>query len=461
MLKKLEQTILDENLISAGDSVIVAVSGGPDSMALFHGLWQLRCKYNLNLVAAHLNHGFRGEEADQDADYVARMAAKMDVPFFLKKVNVPYWMGEWGLGPQEAARIIRYDFLREVAGNLKRAVIATAHHGDDQVETIMMRLIRGTGPEGLSGIPFKRLDGGIPVVRPLLTISRTEIEAYCTEYELHPRLDRSNLSGKYTRNRIRLELIPLLKRENPEITQNMIHLSSLMREENDFIESEAQYSLNGIIAEKKPNKIIIKQKDFQSFHLALQRRMIKLILSYLSGKSNQIQFKHIEDCRRLFENPSPSARLNLPGTILVRREYNRVVFSREKTSGLSHFQHLLPIPGCVFIPEIGRTVHCSRVQGESVMEESSSTRTILDPKMVHGQLFVRNRRPGDRLSIKGMSGSKKIKDLFIDEKIPKLHREQIPLLVDEEKVLWIPGIRESKACISPTAGKEVLVVELQ
>lgn len=461
MLKQLEKTILDEQLISSGDTIVVAVSGGPDSIALLHGLCQLKSRYRWKVIAAHLNHSFRGQEADEDGRYVEKIAEELSIPSFIEKINVPQKMKEWGMGSQETSRLIRYEFLDRVARSYPKSIIATAHHADDQVETIIMRLLRGTGIEGLSGIPIKRMEKGVPLIRPLLRVSRSQIEHYCKVQGLFPRTDKSNLSGKYTRNRIRLEVIPLLKRENPEIAQGFTQLSIVSQAENEYMELEAKEQLNSIIAEKETNKIIIEQKDFLRYHVALQRRMIKLILSYLSGKSIQIQFKHIEECRILFQSSSPSASLNLPGTIMVRREYNRVIFSRGKSSDSPSFHYTLPIPGQIFIPEIGRTFTCSWVEGGQIPQENSPKRTVLNAQLIHGDLSIRNRQPGDWMRVKGMDGSKKIKEIFIDEKIPKLQREQVPLLTDEEKVLWIPGIKHSAACSLSSDGERVLVVELQ
>lgn len=459
---QLEQTILEEKLIQRGDTIIVAVSGGPDSIALLHGLCQLRSRYQWNVVAAHLNHGFRGQDADEDACYVENIAKALKIPSYIKKINVPEWMKEWGMGPQEAARILRYNFLKEVAGEFSNSIIATAHQADDQVETILMRIIRGCGLEGLAGIPMKRLDEGTPLIRPMLRISRNDIENYCMKHKLQPRLDESNLSGKYTRNRIRLGLVPLIKRENPEITQSMMQLSSLVYHENDFIESQAKDHLNEIIVNQEMNKIIIKQKEFLRFHLALQRRMIKLILSYLTGKSKQIHFKHIEDCRRILHSSSPSASLDLPGTIIVHREYNHLIFSLGNVCE-THTPYLypLPIPGRVYIPEIGRTFITTLIKGDSHSHDITPDKILLDPQRIKGDLFIRSRKPGDRINIVGMTGSKKIKELFIDEKIPKLQRERIPLLTDEETVLWIPNLRKSIVSLSPQEGKEGLLVEMQ
>lgn len=458
----MEQTILEEKLIERGDTIIVAVSGGPDSIALLHGLCQLQSHYQWNVVAAHLNHGFRGKDADADASYVEKIATALKIPSHLKKINVPEWMKEWGLGPQEAARILRYGFLREVAGKYSKSMIATAHQADDQVETLLMRIIRGSGLEGLAGIPMKRLDEGIPLIRPLLRITRSDIDNYCLKHHLQPRLDQSNLSEKYTRNRIRLQIVPLIKKENPEITQSITHLSSLIYHENEFMDSLAKDHLNEIIVNQELNKIIIKQKEFLSFHLALQRRMIKLILSYLTGKSKQIHFKHIEDCREIMYSSSPSASLDLPGTIMVHREYNHVVFSLGNVCETqTPYLYPLPIPGRIYVPEIGRTFITTLVKGDCNSHEMTPDKILLDPQRIKGELFIRSRQPGDRINIIGMTGSRKIKELFIDEKIPKLQRERIPLLTDEEKVLWIPELRKSNLSLTSLEGKEGLLVEMQ
>lgn len=465
LLAQVRRFIKEHDLIHTGDAVVVAVSGGPDSAALLHVLAGLREREGFRLTAAHLNHCFRGKEAEEDSEYVQELCAKLGVPCIAEVMDVPRFMSETGMGAQEAARQVRYRFLHKVAAETGSRIIATAHHGDDQAETILMRLVRGTGMEGLSGIPAQRYEEGISIIRPLLTITREEIEAYCDAQELHPRHDRSNDSDKYLRNRIRRHWMPLMKRENSHLVDALTQLTALVRDENDLMDRIARETLAEIIHTKNTNTIVVVQNDFILHHVALQRRMIKLILSYLlESDTGNISYSHIEHIRQIIADTYPSARLDLPGGVQVRREYQRVVFSsiyNDVSISIPPYIYNLHVPGEVHIPEIGRMFRCYYGKQMDVERLAQGTFAVFDPTKIKGKLYVRQRRAGDRMTVQGMVGTKKVKDIFIDAKIPQSDRERIPLLTDESQILWIPGIRRSAAYIPEQGTGNVVYVEFQ
>ncbi|WCN37778.1 tRNA lysidine(34) synthetase TilS [Aneurinibacillus uraniidurans] len=464
LLVRVQHFIKEHTLLRAGDAIVVAVSGGPDSVALLHLLVGLREQYDLHLTVAHLNHCFRGKESEADSKYVQELCAKLAVPCVAESIDVPRIMAETGAGTQEAARQVRYHFLHRVAKETESRIIATAHHADDQAETVLMRLVRGTGMEGLSGIPIQREKEGLSIIRPLLAVTREEIEAYCAAHELQPRHDRSNDSDTYLRNRIRRHWLPLMKQENPHLTDAITQLTVLARDENDLMDQIARDTLAEIIHTKKMNTIVIVQNGFVLHHVALQRRMIKLILSYLlKSDIGNIRYFHIEHIRQIIADTYPSGRLDLPGGIQVRREYQRVIFSSiYKDVSIPPYIYTLEVPGMTYIPEINRTFRSyfgKRTDTKNV--NLPGTFAVFDPAKIKGKLYVRQRRDGDRMTVLGMTGTKKVKDIFIDAKIPQSDRESIPLLTDESQILWIPGVRRSAVCTPGEGTDDLLYVEFQ
>lgn len=462
MLEQMKKTIQAYGLLKTGDSVVAAVSGGPDSVALVHALASLREEYEWRLAAAHLDHQFRGEESKEDSRYVQRLCAEMNIPCFVESIDVPRFITETGLNLQEAARQVRYRFLMQVAKEMGDAKIATAHHADDQLETMLMRLVRGTSVEGLSGIPLRRHENNIDIVRPLLEVSRDQIERYCKEHGMIPRQDQSNFSDKYLRNRIRLHWIPLMRQENPQISDTTAQLASLLREENDYLRQESEANLSSIVEDWSANTIIIRQNDFLTHHLALQRRMIKLILSYLlKSDIKETGYVHIENIREIIEGANPAACIHLPGQLQVRREYQRVIFSSiSDTTSIPPYIYSLNIPGQTYIPEIDRTIHCYYGSRDEKQHLPQGVFAVFDPAIVKGKLYVRQRRAGDRIQPLGMLGTKKVKDVLIDKKIPRDKRDRIPLLTDDEHILWIPGVKRSSWYVPHTEADVVLYVVL-
>jgi tRNA(Ile)-lysidine synthase len=461
VLHILEKTIKQHQLFSEGDKILAAVSGGPDSIALLHALASLRHKYGWQVAAAHLNHQFRGQDAVEDSLYVEEMCRLLGVACYVESINVPLIMQETGMGTQEAAREVRYDFLQNIAENEGYTKIATAHQADDQVETVLIRLIRGTGIEGLAGIPFKRKAGHVEIVRPMLEITRAEIDRYCMQHSIIPRQDPSNFKGKYLRNRIRLGVIPLMKEENPSLANSFAHVTEVVRDENDFMMQQAEKELRFIIDERKPHKIVIQRTGFLRCHIALQRRMIKLILRYLLEKPKEAGFIHIEKIRNIIEGTHPSAQAVLPDGMKVYREYQQVVFSSIIEDNTRAYAYTLNVPGRLYIPEIGRTIVSFYGTEETKGKLADSVYEVFDSSQIRGKLYVRARREGDRMTVKGMHGSKKVKDIFIDEKIPRATRAALPIITDETRILWIPGVKRSNEYLPDTVGDGILYIGVE
>ncbi len=436
IMKKVRDTIDTNEMIKNNAPIIVGVSGGPDSMVLLDILSKLVPN---KLIAAHLNHQFRGKEAEADANFVKSECLKRKISFELKEYDVPAYMKQTGLGVQEAAREIRYKFYENIADKWNATTIALGHHANDQAETILMRIIRGTGMHGLSGIPYLRKTGEIEIIRPLLDIQREDVEHYCLEHNIPYIIDKSNLSTKYFRNKIRLEVIPFLNKYNPKITSHLNQLSKVIQDENHFLEKLANDFLEENSSGFLEDKFKLDIYRLKNLDIALQRRVIHLILRYLNLK-DEFTFLHIKDILYLVNQDHPSKSIDLPG-VKVFRNYEEIVFTT-KFRYCEPFSYILSIPGELVLDGPRKKIH-SMVS--NTYEEKDGLWAVFDYDMlITKELIVRTRVKGDRIELQGLNGSKKVKDIFIDKKISKEMRDAIPIIEHHSDIIWIPGIKRSK-----------------
>ncbi len=441
-LNDVVKTIKKYRMITPGDHVIVGVSGGADSVALLSVLHGLRKKWNITLTVAHLNHMLRGEAAKREACFVAQRAETMGIPCVAEERDVRGVKIKEGGSLQEAARIARYQFFLDVCRRRNAQKIALGHHADDQAETLLMWLIRGTSLKGLAGIPPLRDE---IIIRPLITVSRREIEAYLEEKGLTFIPDSSAGEQHYLRNRIRHQLIPLLQQEyNPRIVATLSRLSELLRGENEALEL-----MVGEIAQK----ILIAQNEqemrFSIDHLKQCReelwgRIIKNIVAQLTGSSRGIYFRHIEAVCNLAAGTGPEKTVQLPAGWSVVREYNQLIFTGEKSRSISYCYVLDALPERITIEEIKKDI-CFAVEEVPGSPEEVLIRQkdvdFLDYNTIQFPLTLRNYQPGDRFHPLGLRGSKKLKDFFIDNKIPRRERHTFPVLLSRQEIVWVGGLR--------------------
>jgi tRNA(Ile)-lysidine synthase len=448
--------IKKHDLLQNGDRVLVAVSGGPDSMALLHFLWQNRKRWNLTLRAVHVNHQFRDTEADADQTYVEQTCQKWDIPCSSQKINVSLYAKEHQLSKQVAARECRYRFFDQVAKELDFHKLALAHHSDDQVETVLMRLVRGAGLAGLSGIPTTRQTEAYQIIRPFMTLRKEEIERYCLSQHISPRIDQSNLSDDYTRNQIRHHLVPQLLELNPQWHGVVQEMTDTLATEDRFLDDLAKKYVEQVIESRVLNKLTINLTFFQQVPLPLQRRLILLLLSYLSNKRSDWNKIHIQDILELTEKDHGSKSIDLPNQVTAIKEYQYLhLVQREAKRNVekerSHVEERIPPEGVLYVESLSfkitvirrtfnsATEDCSRIRHPSAHSFTAS----FDADQLSFPLKVRNRRAGDQIQPLGMGGHKKVKDIFIDHKIPLLQRHGWPLIVDQEVILWIPGLKRA------------------
>ncbi|QRG67817.1 tRNA lysidine(34) synthetase TilS [Brevibacillus choshinensis] len=446
MLASVHNEIVREGLLLSGETVVVGVSGGNDSTALLHILVALNENYHYGwkLHAVHLNHCFRGDESRQDALYAQQLCERLGVAFHLFEFDVPAYMEQTGMGGQEASRVIRYGYYEQVAKEQGATKLALAHHADDQVETILFRFVRGARMNGLSGMPKRRWlgEGTIELVRPLLHRTREELEGYCLENGLTPREDSSNRSRKYKRNLLRLDVMPLLEQVNDRYREHILEAAESIRLDHLLLERLAEEHLREVLITKKQDEIVIDNDKFQKCDVALQRRMITLILGYVS-KQTEWSSQHVEAVLHLSGGSRPSAELHLPGQLVVSRVYGRIHFCPKGREERIHmYCYELSVPGSTWIDESKVWVHTSYLERPMDWERLMENEAVFDAERLPGPLFLRNRKHGDRLAVFG-SGEKKLKDVLIDAKVPRAWRDRLPLLMAGEEVILVPGVRRS------------------
>jgi tRNA(Ile)-lysidine synthase len=445
IIKKVEHFIERHQLLHENATVIVGVSGGPDSLALLSYFLKIREKWDLTLVAAHIDHMFRGLESEQDSLFVENYCKTKGIHFEGKQVNVRKHQKNNNQTAQEAARECRYAFFEQVMVKWDGDYLALGHHGDDQIETIVMRLIRGSATGGLSGIPVKREFCGGVLIRPFLTLSKAEIEAYCEKEALHPRRDSSNDKDNYSRNRVRHHVLPFIKKENPNAHERFQYVSELLSADEAFLTELAKEKLNEIIKRKQRKKVSISITSLLAQPIPLQKRLIHLILKYLYGDgAGKVSSVHIESIFTLIKGSHPSGKCSLPEGLEAIKSYDDLTLTFIGERFIPYY-YVLDAPGRVNAVE-GFTIsaECTDV----VPGKENDSHFVCEQASVKLPIIIRTREAGDRMQIDGLAGSKKIKDIFINGKIPLCERDRWPVIVDSAgQILWLPQLRKSPLVI--------------
>ncbi len=459
---KVKQTVEHFCMLKPGDRVVVAVSGGPDSVCLLSVLAELSWEYGLTLHVAHLDHMFRGKESADEALFVAGLAEKLGVPATIGKIDVPAFCRERGLSSQEGARTARYGFFSRVAEATRSSRIATGHTADDQAETFLMRLLRGAGVSGLSGIPPVREN----IIRPLIEITRQEVLEHVKEAGLAFVTDPSNSKPAYTRNKIRLDVIPVLKQFNPRIVETLASEASLLRDENDAMEACLTTFVPGIISRER-DFVVFKREEFNALQQAFRRRLFKRAVDLAGAESSGLSSVQIDEALAFMAAAGAGRTMRLPHGLTVEREYGKFIISLQAAS--QSFSHTLALPGTTPIPEIGMevetTVRETRDDGRETRDERAENylwHAEFDYAKIVLPLTVRSRLRGDRFCPTGMGGrSKKLQDYFVDEKLPRRKRDAVPLLVSGDDILWVAGLRTDERFLPGVKTKRILVVRVK
>lgn len=444
VIEEIKQTIEREGLINKGEKVLVALSGGPDSVCLIHALKKLESTYGIRIYGAHLNHKIRGIEAQKDAMYAAKLCDKLEIPFFVKAIDVPEYAKENKLSLEDAARKIRYNMLFEVKSRINADKIAVAHNLDDQAETVLMRLMRGSGLKGLKGIDYLREDG---IIRPLMDVSKDEINKYCEIHKLEPRIDKTNLEDEYTRNKIRLKLIPFIEEEfSHNIKETLARTANILREDSSYLDREANIYFDKEATIVSKDTIKFDSDELIAIHPSISKRIIRLGIEKIYGGLEGIENIHIEDVLNLSKNSKNQAMINLPkGIFVYKRPEGVYITLKEMVEKIVSFNHNIEYDDSVEIPEINMVIESKVMSKEKCMMLPTGQYTkAFDIDKIKGSLRVRARVDGDRMRPMGLGGTKKLKDIFIDLKIPRDKRDKIPLISDDEGILWMVGHKISE-----------------
>ena len=484
---------IQQHQLISGEKLVVAVSGGPDSVCLLHILAKLQKEPKVSLHVAHLNHQLRGIESEADANYVSDLAHQLAIPATIEGRDVKSYQAKHRLSLEEAAREVRYNFLTEVAKSIGADGVAVGHTMDDHIETILLHLIRGTGTRGLKGLQpcseWRSKTASITIIRPLLEISRRETEDYCQSHELKPRIDVSNISLSPLRNRVRHQLLPLLKSYNPGIAQAVLRTGRIASDDINFLDKEVA-RLWDKVAKGEGKTIILDKKRFDQLPPALKRYLFRAAAERLLGSAKDIEMRHIEQMMSALNKPA-GKRLSLPGGLIFSIEYSKYLLTLDPNS-LSPLPSLdtefqLRIPGKTLFPGwrieatiIDPSVVKGKPEGANAPSEiitplplikgkgtkgmgliKNDFTAYLDLDKVGDKLIVRSRRAGDRFQPLGLDQPKKVNEFMIDAKIPRAWRQRIPIVCSPEHIVWVVGWRIDDRVKVSEKTKQILCLEFK
>jgi len=447
--ESVEQRVLSfinqHQLVSGRRCLLVAVSGGQDSVCLLHVLVRLREQLGIKLHVAHLNHQLRGTESEADARYVSQLAGQLGIPATIEERNVKAYRARQRTSLEEAAREVRYTFFTGVAESVGADRVAVGHTTDDHIETILLHLVRGTGTRGLRGLQpgslWHSADTNLTIIRPLLQVSRQETDTYCREHRLMPRTDTSNLSLSPLRNRIRHQLLPGLKDYNPRVAEALLRTARIAGDDLAFLEKQSS-RLWPRIARRHGDSITLDKEKFLKSPLAMQRHLLRMAIEQLAGSLKDIETRHIEGIMAALTRPA-GRKLSLPGGLVFTIEYDRYLLGPDPAA-LSPLPVLedefsLKIPGEILLP--GWRVVTSILEPRQIKGGESDFSACLDFDKAGTDLVVRYRLPGDRFQPLGMSQAKKLGEFMIDARIPRAWRQRVPVVCSPRQILWVVGWR--------------------
>lgn len=463
MINSIENNFLkfiqQEKLIKKGDGIVVGLSGGPDSVCLLYLLISIREKIGINIAAAHLNHMLRGKAADEDEEFAKRLCEKLNIEFFSKKVDINKYSKEHSLSSEAAGRKVRYEFFNDVMKKLNYNKIATAHNANDQAETVLMRMMRGAGLEGLCGIPVNREN---KYIRPILFLKREEIENYCKEKGVKPRIDATNLERIYSRNKVRLDILPYMKENfNQDVIEAINRMSILLQEDNKFIDKEVNKIFNDKC--KIFNKSVTINKEVFLLEEAVIKRVIRKSIEYVSGNKYDVELKHIEDVEKI-QKHGTGKRINLPNNLIAINVYGDIKIKYEQEVNSNNNVRIITkseLMDNVIVFNDFRMEFKVIDNNENINYNKNSFIKYFNFDKINKGITIRYRKNGDRIIPIGLNGSKKVKDIFIDMKIPKEDRDSIPILEFDNNISWIVGIKQSDLYKIRKDTKKVLKISIQ
>jgi tRNA(Ile)-lysidine synthase len=460
LLEKVKETINKYSMLSEGDCVIVGLSGGPDSVCLAVILDKLKKEFNLSLYAVYVDHGLRPDEIENEKEFCREFCDKLGINFFSESVDVKNYVKQNGMNLQEAARELRYQAYENVAARVHAKKIALGHNADDQAETLLMMLFRGSGRKGLSGIPPVRnlaisdqrsaisVNNNTLIIRPLIEIERSEIEEFLSAQvgAIHESplqsgspfvVDSSNLKKDYFRNWLRLTVMSELKIKNPSLVRNICRTMDILREEDEYLEIVVTKTLMRLVSRKSNDTIELFLSPLQTIERPILRRVLRRAIDATEGLRG-ISLAHIEDMISLIKTGNSGDRIYLPGGIRVIRDYSILKITSVSPVKIGEYEIAPSFE--IDIREAGFKIKAlfeEKGQGQEVNKHS----VLLDAGAMIFPLKVRHRRNGDFFYPHGFGNSKKLQNYFVDEKVPRDERDSVPIIVSGNDIVWIAGYR--------------------
>lgn len=491
VLAQIRHSIHKHALLPRGGTLIVGVSGGPDSLCLLHALRSLRAEFEVNLHVAHLNHQLRGAEADADAQFIEQLAKLWGLPVTLAARDVAALASENKQSIEEAARQARYAFLAETALNNECQTIAVAHNADDQSESVLMHFLRGSGPSGLRGmLPIRDLgmriaDSGfgdtdrksqiqnLKLIRPLLNVSRADVEAYCREHKLKPRFDKSNLDTTFFRNRLRLELLPQLESYNPNIREVLRRSAKVIAADVEVLQAALKDAWRKSIASETKEAIVFNLSTWRSLSLAMQRATLRKAIERLRPSLRDVNFVHIENAVEQLQTAHAGTRVTLPQKLMLTLDYQTFSITHlDKSNALPDWPLLpeheaskqvvltLTAPGTIQLPDCAWSLTATSLDSwPQKLPDDDPWSARLDADLAGFDLSIRARVSGDRFHPQGMPSPVKLTNWMTNVKIPRRTRDRLPLILVADKIVWVTGYRIGQPFIVTPKTRRVLLLE--
>lgn len=437
---KMADYLKKQSLLERGDHILIGCSGGIDSLVLLHFLKANEAAHGIKVEAVHVNHMLRGEESLEDRLFTEETCRRLNIPCFSRDIPIPEIWQTSGGNKQQVCRNERYAYFEQVMAEIGALKVATAHHADDQLETVLMSGLRGSLGSGTFGIPIRRPFGEGELIRPQLGVSKADIADYAARHGIVHREDSSNAETIYTRNRIRQSIVPLMKKENSLLAEQLAEFTEEIQQDRRFLEALAQEKI-WQLAVVEANGLRLSAERFRREALALQKRMVLILLNYLyNGQQVLITKQLIEQVQEMMLHSAGTVFLHLPQNYRMIREYDTVLFSRDSAEQAA-FTEI-----AVISQKWSKEVKGFRYKAVPVTEIPQDDDAVFwyFSSPVGGRLVLRNRKPGDRIRLKGMDQPKKVARLMIDEKVPASQRAGWPVIAAEtDEVLLIPGLRPS------------------
>jgi tRNA(Ile)-lysidine synthase len=453
MEKKVRDNLIKNCNIKENDNILLGLSGGPDSVFLFHILRLLKDELGYNLYCAHVNHMYRGEDAHRDEKFALELCREYGIKCHLMRKHASQYAKELNMTEEEAGRKMRYDFFNKILDNLGGGYISTAHNYNDQVETLLQRIIRGTGIDGLVGMEFKVGN----IVRPILDIKRKELEEYLHGKDYQYCIDKTNLEAIYGRNRIRLDFIPYVEDNyNPKFQDSIFRLSQTVKNDREIIEESLEKAYQEVELSDK-GEIRLELVKFNRLIKGLKTRVLRHSIEKLKGNLVNVEYSHLDQVMKICQRKNTGKTVIIPGNISIGIEYGNIVVKTKEE--IKDYVYNISIGKSIIIREA--KVELSIQMTENEKFDKTPHRIIVDGDKIKGDLVVRNRRPGDRFVPLGMKGQKKLKDFFIDERIPRDERNKVPVIADRENIIWIAGHRMSDLYKIDQNTEKVLLIEMK